>query len=427
MKPLNRPRATCAALMTSSALMSLCAGPVHAQASQSQLARIEARLAEQDRRLSEQAALIENQSLELRALRAQRDDMLADIRAGQRAPAGRLLAADSPQVVPVSPGGPVGQAPQEDLRTEVAAIPENMGVLTPRGKLIFDPSVEFSRTSNNRLIFRGVEIVPGVQLGIIEASDADRDTLVSTAAFRYGLTNRLEVEARVPYVYRRDQITTIQQQDAQLPPSMTLKGQDFGDLEVAARYQLNDGRNGKPVFVANARVKPPTGRGPYDVDYDPDFGVAWGLATGSGFWAAEAGVTMLYPSDPAVIFAGLTYLHNFSRDIDKTVGPVRVGHVDPGDSIGASLGFGLALNPRFSFSLGYSHNYIFPTESQLGDPAAADFAYIRQKASSLQVGSMQMGWSFRLTERVTLNNNFEFGVTSDAPDMRVVFRAPYRF
>jgi hypothetical protein len=38
-----------------------------------------------------------------------------------------------------------------------------------------------------------------------------------------------------------------------------------------------------------------------------------------------------------------------------------------------------------------------------------------------------MGLSFRLSERLTLNNFFEFGVTSDAPDVRVVFRLPYRF
>ena len=38
-----------------------------------------------------------------------------------------------------------------------------------------------------------------------------------------------------------------------------------------------------------------------------------------------------------------------------------------------------------------------------------------------------MGLSYRLTERLTLTNSFEFGVTSDAPDMRVVFRLPYRF
>ena len=39
--------------------------------------------------------------------------------------------------------------------------------------------------------------VTGVQIGVIEASDADRDTFATTFALRYGLTNRLEVEARV--------------------------------------------------------------------------------------------------------------------------------------------------------------------------------------------------------------------------------------
>ncbi len=38
-----------------------------------------------------------------------------------------------------------------------------------------------------------------------------------------------------------------------------------------------------------------------------------------------------------------------------------------------------------------------------------------------------MGWSYRLTDRITLNNSFEFGVTEDAPDLRITIRTPYRF
>ena len=174
--------------------------------------------------------------------------------------------------------------------------------------------------------------------------------------------------------------------------------------------------------MANARAKSPTGQGPYDVNYDA-FGVPTELATGSGFWAVEGGLTMLYPSDPATIFASLTYLHNIPRDIDKTIGAganaVLVGRVAPGDAIGASLGFGRSLNPRFSVSLGYSHSYTFPTDSKLSG--------VDVSSQPLQVGSLLMGWFFRLTDRVTLNNSFEFGLTSDAPDLRVVFRAPYRF
>jgi hypothetical protein len=405
-------------------------------------------LSDQERRLTDQEQLIQTQALELHAMHAERDQLIGYIRAGSAlattqgapgGPSGPALAPGSVQLAAqqgvgptpddATPTRPVGQAPPEEPQKrvrEVAAIPEGLGVLTPPGRLVIDPSIEYSRTSNNRLVFRGVEIVPGVQLGVIEASNADRDTLVGTLAVRYGLTNRIEVEARMPYLYRQDRVTTVQQRDQSVSQSKRLEGQDLGDLELAARYQINRGLKGWPVFVANFRVKPPTGTGPFDVNYDT-FGVATDLATGSGFWAYSAGVTMIYPTDPAVIFASLGYLYNQPHAVDKLIGQqnaVFVGTVKPGDSISASFGFGLALNPRFSFSLGYSHSYIFQTDTDLGSSKAN---VTTQRSNALQVGSMLLGWSFRLNDRVTLSNNFEFGVTSDAPDMRMVIRFPYRF
>jgi hypothetical protein len=389
-------------------------------------------LAKVQKELARQAQLIQAQQAEIDALKAERGETLAAIRAagpgGGDPPPTRIAAADpvpnavveAPPVRPVSPGptGPVGERPADQPRREVAAIPPELGVLTPKGHLVLDPSVEYIRSSNNRLVFRGVEIVPGIQVGAIEASDVAQDSSITTLAARYGVTHRLEVEVRVPYVWRDDRVTTLAQLNATRPRSDELSGHDLGDVEFAARYQINSGANGGPIFVATSRIKPPTGTGPYD-----SAGIATSLATGSGFWAAEGGVTMLYPTDPAIIFGGLTYLHNFGRDVDRTIGSgdaaTHVGRVDPGDSIGASLGFGLALNPRFSVSLGYSHNYIFKTSSQLGDT--------KSTTQPLQVGSLLMGWSFRLNERLTLNNSFEFGVTSDAPDLRIVLRAPYRF
>ena len=413
------------------------ASPAHAAAAEDKITQIEAqlaaqdlRIADQERRLSDQQALIETQGAEIQALRGQRDQILAEIRAGQRtapAPAAtgapppiQLAAQQTPPGAENLPGRPVGEAPPPpDRRLEdVAALPEGLGVLTPRGTLILEPAFEFTRSSANRLVFRGVEIVPGVQLGVIDANDADRDSLVGSFTARYGVTSRLEIEARAPYVYRHDRVTTLAQRDSSVTRTTRLEGQDIGDVEFGARYQINRGFPGDAIFVANLRVKPPTGKSPYDVNYD-QFGVATGLATGSGFWGAEVGATMLYPTDPAVIFASLNYLYNIPRNINKVIGTVRVGEVDPGDSIGANVGFGLALNPRFSISLGYSHNFIFGTRSELGGT--------RQKSNSLQVGSAQMGLSFRLTPRATLNGNFEFGVTSDAPDMRLVIRLPYTF
>src|SRR5262249_17585235 len=148
--------------------------------------------------------------------------------------------------------------------------------------------------------------------------------------------------------YRQDRVTDVQQQDQQVAQSRKLEGQDLGDVELSARYQINRGLKGWPVFVANFRVKPHTGTGPFDVNYN-GAGQATELATGSGFWAYSAGVTMIYPTDPAVIFASLGYLYNQPRSIDKTIGTgdngVWVGSVKPGDSISMSIGFGLALNP----------------------------------------------------------------------------------
>ena len=386
------------------------------------LLSIEAQLADQSRRLADQDRRLTLQQARIDLLEAERDTTLGAMRATGAPPAILALAAQVPPNAVSErrlPPGPVGEAPAlPEPAQDVAALPANVGVLTPPGRLVLDPSLEYVRTSNNRLVFRGVEVVPGIQLGLIEASEVARDTAVATLSARYGVTGRFEIEARAPYVYRHDRLTLLAQTDPEFDTERDIHEHSLGDVEFAARYQINSGRGGWPILVANARVKTPSGISPYDVAYD-EFGVAMELATGSGFWGVEGGLTMLYPSDPAIVFGGLTYLHSIPRDIDKQIGPALVGRVAPGDSIGAQLGFGLSLNPRFSVSFGYSHNYIFPTKSEIGATA--------QQSRSLVAGSLQMGWSFRLLEKLTLNNSFEFGVTSDAPDMRVVLRAPYRF
>jgi opacity protein-like surface antigen len=133
---------------------------------------------------------------------------------------------------------------------------------------------------------------------------------------------------------------------------------------------------------------------------------------------------MLYPTDPAVLFANVSYMYNIGDDIDQTFGPVTVGHVDPGDTIGFGFGFGFSVNPRFSYSLGYSHSYVLPSETELTD---SNNVTITQESTEIHVGSMQLGLSFRATERLTLSAGVDFGVTEDAPDVRVSFRAPFRW
>ena len=326
------------------------------------------------------------------------------------------------------PGSPVGVAPEEKIRPSlIAALPEGMGVLTPTHRFVFEPSVEYDRTGANRLVFQGVEIVPGFQIGNVDATNADRDVVVATGDLRYGLTDRIELEARVPFLYRNDRLTNLAAPVATGLPAVNqttnLNGADIGDVELAARYQINAAKEGQPTFVANLRLKTTTGRGPYDVNFDTS-GIATDLATGSGFWGLEPSITVLVPTDPIVIFANVGYLKNFSRDINKTIGGTLVGNVDPGDSVDTAFGFGFALNPRFSFSLGFSNSYIFGTTQQLSSVGVGPTT---QRSNDLEVGALTFGWSYRLRSNLLVSTNFQFGVTPDAPNLRFTLRLPISF
>jgi Putative MetA-pathway of phenol degradation len=331
---------------------------------------------------------------------------------------GQSVAPVSQETTQMMPDAPVGEAPPPEpaIESKVESVPEGQGVLTPAGRLTIDSSFEYTSSSTNRLVFRGIELVPGIQIGLIEASDADRNTIVTTLAGRYGLTNRLEIEARIPGLYRWDKIEVAQQRDEGIVRTIALKERGIGDVEFALRYQLNRPRGQRPIWVANLRVKSNTGKSPFEVVYD-EFGVATGLSTGSGFWAVQPGVNFLLPSDPAVIFGSVGYLYHIPRNIDRDIGGARIGRVDPGDAISANLGFGFALNPRFSFSMGYRHSYIFPTKTEIGGNV--------ERSNRAQVGSFTFGMSYRLTERQSVNFGFEFGATADAPDVAVTVRFPF--
>ena len=324
------------------------------------------------------------------------------------------------------PNRPVGEAPAmastENKAAEVqAALPEGARVLTPPGRFVAESGIEYSRSSSNRLVFRGVEIVPGIQLGLVDANDVARDTAGGSISLRTGATDRIELAARIPYYYRHDRLTVLSQQVNTNQPATTqitsLEGHDIGDVEVSARYQINRGvAPGTPIFVGGLSVKSTTGTGPFDVNFDSS-GISTSLATGSGFWAVSPSITMLYPSDPVVLYATLAYNHNFGRNINKTIGTTLVGNVQPGDSVSLSMGFGFALNPQFSFSLGFSNTYVFATKTELGSTD--------QRSNTAEVGALTVGWSYVFSPTFTLSTNFDFGVTSDAPGMHVAFRMPF--
>lgn len=352
------------------------------------------------------------------------DETLSEARGagyGTSIAGGVLISAQTPPDGGGEPNQPVGVAPPPapTVQSLVEAVPEGQGVLTPAGRFVLDTSFEYTNSSANRLVFRGFELIPGLQVGLIEASDVDRDTIVGTIAGRYGLTRRLEIEARMPVMYRSDRIEVAQQREESIVRTIKLNEYNIGDAELSLRYQLNAPKvPNKAIWIASLRVKSDTGKSPFEVIYD-DFGVATGLATGSGFWAAQPGISFLLPSDPVVIYGGGSYLYHIARNIDRQVGNALIGRVNPGDAINANIGFGFALNQKFSFSLGYRHSYLFPSKTEIGNTL--------QKSNHLQVGSLGFGMSYRLSSRQSINFGVELGATADAPNVSAVLRLPLSF
>jgi hypothetical protein len=303
---------------------------------------------------------------------------------------------------------PVGQAPKEFEQKnipDIASLFAQPGVLTPKGKLIIEPSLQYSNSSNNRIALFGYTIIPAITIGLIDVRSVTSDTFVASINSRYGVTNRLEFELRVPYVYRQDtSITRPYATPAEDDEVFTLSDHGLGDIEFGLRYQLNQPISG-PYYLAGLRVKTDTGQGPFDVATAAAPQLRTELPTGSGSWGIQPSLTLIYPSDPAVFYGSIDYMWT----IEDNVGGA-VGKYDPGDIYGFNVGIGLALNDKASISFGYDHSII---------GRARQNGNIPQGASTTHVGSFFVGGSHKLTEDTTFNLSVGLGATEFAPDVQI--------
>jgi len=325
-------------------------------------------------------------------------------------------AQPQPQPQPQAQTARAESRQQVNAAAEVPPQPELPGVLTKRGTLVVEPSIEYTHTDVNQFSFGGVAILDTVLIGAIQASQANRDAVTGTLGLRYGITNRLEGELRVPYMYRSDNSTATFVNASGNAQRVSASDHGLGDIEAAVRYQLNDGVGKWPVMVANFRAKSTTGTSPYDVARNAQ-GVEEELPTGSGFWGFEPSLTLIAPSDPAVFFANVGYLWNVKNSgMNKRIGNRVVNSVDPGDAVRFGVGMGLALNEKVSFSVGYQHDWIMSTKTK--------FDLGQSESDSLSVGALTFGVNWQMADNASLNVSVGVGVTNDSPDVRLMARVP---
>lgn len=326
----------------------------------------------------------------------------------------------------------VGVAPSEETQPPpIAQVFEQPGILTPPGKRVFEPSFQYSYSSNNRVALVGYTVIPALLVGLVDVREVKRNTLTAALTGRFGLTNSLEVEAKIPYVYRSD--STISRElftGSSTERAFDTSGGGLGDIELAARYQLNQGGADMPYLIGSLRFKSRTGKDPFEVvtdcvtrciDNTSGTGLPLDLPTGSGFYSLQPGVTWLFPSDPAVFFGGFSYTHNFKRtDVSRRVigGSEFIGSVAPGGIIGMNVGMGLALNEKSSFSIGVDVNSVGRTKQN---------GVTLPSSVRTQLGTMLLGYSYRYSEKTSLNFSVGAGLTRDTPDMTLNLRLPMSF
>jgi hypothetical protein len=331
-------------------------------------------------------------------------------------------------------GQPVGAPPAQDGRPPVVApLFEQPGVLTPRGKLVLEPSLQFGYSSSNRVVLVGYTIIPALLIGLVDVREVKRNTSTAAITARYGLSNRLELELKLPYVYRSD--STVSREiftGTGVDRVFDTSGRGVGDAELALRYQLNDGGVDKPYYVAGLRFKSRTGTDPFEVLTDcsqrcvgpnaTGTGLPLELPTGSGFYALQPSLTWLYSSDPAILFGSVNYLYNFKRDhVQRKVlnGEWEpLGRIAAGDVMGFNFGVGLALNDKALMSFGYDHSSIARTrQNGVAVPGSV----------RTQLGTLLVGLSYRLSDKRTVNIAVGAGLTRDTPDVQLSFRLPMTF
>jgi hypothetical protein len=431
-------------LGSASAVVALLAAASAGAASSDDLSQVlstldaqKAKLDQQDQLLRQQSQQIQQQEQELDKLRSRFEQLPQPV--AVKVPPPSVSAPLSAETLGSLRGGagetaqadqtPLGQAPPTPERApQLDLLTDRGGVLTPRGAFVYEPTIDFVHTSSNSAVIQGTTIIPAITVGAINISKINQDLFQAVNTFRFGVTDRFEIEARVPFVYgRQEAVQRPLNVQANSDLQFNTQGAGIGDVEGAAHYQINRGEGGWPYLIANVRVKTETGKDPFSISQDPVSLLPSRVPTGSGFYDVEPSLTVIYPSDPAVFFLNAGYIFGIpqSKDLTSIAGAgAGTGNIDPGSAIHFSFGLGFGINEASSFSIGYDYSSFSPQVIKGGGAGVPQGA---QVGTSLQIGSVLIGYSYRFNDRIAVNLTTGIGTTADAPNTHVILRVPIQF
>ncbi|QQP94817.1 transporter [Lysobacter enzymogenes] len=329
----------------------------------------------------------------------------------------------------------VGQAQREEdaqrREQEKALVVREHAPLFER-KFTLDAGFSYSYYDRRQLALSGFLALDAIFLGSINLDQTKASVGTFELSGRYGLSDRLSLEASLPYVYRDSRFVSGGAGGASSVVSeVRMRSQGVGDASVAAYYQWVKESQRWPDIVTSLRVRAPTGRDPFGLKLiQPDgdnnnLNIPEDLPTGSGVWAATFNVSALRTYDPVILFGNIGYTYNQPADFDdispvaEQVSPARVAL---GNTVQLSGGLAIALNDRSAVS--FSVATAATGATHITAPGAAKR---RVAGSSSNSTTLNIGASYVLPSGWTFNGQIAAGLTPDAPNFVFSLRGSRSF
>jgi hypothetical protein len=294
---------------------------------------------------------------------------------------------------------------REEERAEDLLLVERGAILLPAGRLQVEGSLDYTRFSGPRVVLSGLTLFEAIHIGLIRVEQLERDVLTAAATARYGITDRLQADVRVPVVYRTDGEVRGIGTDEQTERRTWVT--DIGDVSARLSYQAWIG-NGFliPDVILRAEALFPTGQDPFGisrVEIEPGVIRLKHPPTGDGFYQAGGGGSLVWRVDPVVFYTGGTYTHRFKRDVGDPFGVVA-----PGATIQAFAGLNMRMTDRIGLNLSFIDQISLETRRN-GE---------KQPGTRVHDGRFVIGTSLAVNPQWSFLGSAGIGLTSDAPDFQ---------
>jgi hypothetical protein len=318
----------------------------------------------------------------------------------------------------------VGAERQQEKKASQAPVPvESGGALLPFLHLVIEPFFEYDHISSQNVSLSGFTVFEAVLIGQVSVQKINRDIFIPGATIRLGLKDA-ELNVKLPYYFRTDEYLFPRSGGG--TNELVQQGfsdNAFGDIDSYFYYHaLREGtwRPWVPDVILRLGEHFPTGKDPYHLPlvYDQALGalIATQFPTGTGAWGTSIGATFVKSADPAVLFLNLAYYYNFSRDVG-TINGIDYGDIKLGNSYEYSAGLIFALNERLSMNFALDQRYTTLTLKN-GNSLPG---------TSLNAVTFNIGATYIVSPRWTVDFVVELGLTPDAPNVTALLRVPISF